>query len=103
MKNADIKKMMNHLLKKDMDFCNYRYAEWEYECNQYKAISFDENGNAKKMRKKTYHEICKETIEDALEKMPADIKKGSPEDVEDFLFSGWFSDLFRQHNNSNKR
>ena len=34
-------KMMIHLLKKDPDFSNDCYTEWEYNCNQYKVIAFD--------------------------------------------------------------
>ena len=103
MKKADIKKMMIHLLKKDPDFCNDCYTEWEYNCNQYKVIAFDEKGEIKKMRKKTYHEICKETIEDALEQMPPEIRKGNAEEVEDFLIEGWLFSLFNEHNNTNNR
>ncbi len=98
MKKADIKKMMNHLLKKDLDFCNDCYTEWEYECNQYKAIAFDENGDVKKIRKMTYNEICKDTIKEALETIPEEIKKGTSEEVEEFLCQDWLFRLFKKHN-----
>lgn len=100
MKKADIKKMMNHLLKKDPDFCNDCYTEWKYECNRYKAIAFEENGDVKKIRKMTYLEICRETIEDALEQIPEEIKKGNAEEVENFLVPDWLYGLFKQHNHS---
>lgn len=57
---------MNHLLKKDEDFANDCYTEWQFNCNQNKATKVDENGNILKIRKSTYNEICKETIEDAM-------------------------------------
>lgn len=83
--------MINHILKKDLYFCNNCYTEWEYTCNQSKAIAFDVGRKVKIIRKMTYHEICKETDEDALEQIPVEINKSSPKEVEDLFLSGWFS------------
>lgn len=48
----------------------------------------------------TYLEICRETIEDALEQIPEEIKKGNAEEVENFLVPDWLYGLFKQHNHS---
>lgn len=79
------------------------YTEWEYNCNQYKAIVFDEKGEIKTIRKKTYHEICKETIKDAMEQMPLEIRRGNAEEVENFLIDGWLFSLLIRHNDSNNQ
>lgn len=100
MRKTEIKKMMRHLLLKDMDFCNECYTEWECNCNQYKVVKFDEKGNPTKMRKETYHEICRETVEDALKDFPEDVKKWEPEHIEMFL-RGYLYDAFCEHNNTN--
>ena len=63
-------------------------------------MSIEENGDVKKIRKMTYLEICRETIEDALEQIPEEIKKGNAEEVENFLVPDWLYGLFKQHNHS---
>ena len=100
MKEVDIRKILNHLLKKDIEFCNDCYTEWEYECNRYKATATDEKGEVKKIRKMTYNEICRETIDDALTQIPDEIRKGSNEEVEEFLLSGWLYSQFKKHNHA---
>ncbi len=99
MKKTEVKKMMNHLLKKDEDFSNDCYTEWQFNCNQNKATKVDEKGNILKIRKFTYNEICKETIEDAMQNLPEDITKWSEEEVKDFLFE-WLYRIFCQHNSN---
>ena len=99
MKKAEIKKKINYLLKKDLDYANDCYTEWEYNCNHYKAIKVDEKGNVSKIRKCTYNEICKETIEDTMQNLPNDITKWSEEEVETYLYETLFT-IFMKHNNS---
>ena len=98
MKKTDIKKKMNYLLKKDLDFSNDCYSEWECNCNQYKAKA-DEKGNVTKIRKYTYNEVCVETIEDAMGNLPSDITKWSEEEVETYLEEVLFA-LFKMHNST---
>lgn len=98
MKKSEIKKKINYLLKKDLDFSNDCYTEWEYYCNVNKA-KVDEKGKITKIRKYTYNEVCKETIEEAMGNLPSDITKWSEEEVEIYLEKELFA-LFKKHNNS---
>ena len=97
MTKREIKSMIIHLLKDDMDFMPDAYSEWEENCNQYKAVSFDEKGEIKKIRKKTYHEICQETIKDALNNFPKEMIRSDREEIKDFLFQYLF-DVFKRKN-----
>ena len=46
------------------------------------------------MRKYTYHEVCREVIEEAVKEMPKDVKKGSEEDIKNFCKEDWLYRLF---------
>lgn len=98
MKKTDIKKLLNYLLKENLDYSVQFYTEWETNCNRFKATSFDENMNVKKMKKLTYNEVCKDTINEAIEIMPDDIKKCDEETIVRFLDSEWLFNIFIKHN-----
>lgn len=98
MKKIEIKKLLTHLLKEDLDYSVQFYTEWETNCNRFKATSFDENGDVKKMKKLTYNEVCKDTINEAIKIMPNDVKKGDEETIVRFLDSEWLFNIFIKHN-----
>ena len=84
MRQNEIKKIIRHLLKDDLDIMPDCYTEWENNCHLFKIVEFYENDNIKKMRKCTYHEVCREVIEEAVKEMPKDVKKRSEEDIKNF-------------------
>ena len=48
----------------------------------------------------TFNEICRETVDDALTQIPDEIRKGTNEEVEEFLLSGWLYSQFKKHNHA---
>lgn len=100
MRQNEIKKIIRHLLKDDLDIMPDCYTEWENNCHLFKIVEFYENDNIKKMRKCTYHEVCREVIEEAVKEMPKDVKKRSEEDIKNFCKEDWLYRLFIKINSS---